>query len=127
MQLQIDHHFVARILGMGRVGIGLALVLAPGRFGRTWIGAPASTDGGKMALRAAGARDIAIGIGTVRALDAGDPSARQWVTIAGACDLADSAATLLSYRSLPTRKRAISLIVAAGSAAAAFAARDQLD
>lgn len=127
MQLQIDHHFVARILAMGRVGIGLAMVVAPRRFGRTWIGIPATTGGGKVALRATGARDIVIGIGTVRALDAGDPDVRQWVTAAGVCDLADSAATLLSFGSLPRRTRVVSLIVAAGSAAAAFAARDHLD
>ena len=126
MQAPIDHHFIARLLGMGRIAIGVALVLAPRRFGRSWVGAAAESGGGRLALRATGARDIAIGYGVVRALDSGDPSTRLWVTLAGGCDLADAAATLAAYRSLPKRKRALSLVVSAGAAASAFVARDRI-
>ena len=112
---------------MGRIAIGAALLLAPGRAGQGWIGATAHSGGGKVALRALGARDVAIGYGIVRALDHGDPQARQWVTFAGLCDLADSTATILAFRSLPTRGRVVSLAVAAGAAAASLVARDRLD
>jgi hypothetical protein len=124
---QIDHRYVVRLLAIGRVAIGVMLLVLPRRIGRGWIGESASAGGGKIALRAVGARDIAIGYGTIRAFDEGDPSLRQWVTIAGSCDLADTVATVLAFRKLPKRGRMLSLAIAAGAATAAFAARNHLD
>jgi hypothetical protein len=127
VQLQIDHRHLARLLGMGRVAIGAALLAAPGRFGRRWLGDTATRRSTKVAVRALGARDVVVGMGTLRALGTGDPALRQWVTWAGLCDLTDATATILAYPALPKRNRALTLAIAAGAAGAAFAAREHLE
>ena len=103
------------------------MLLAPGRAGSGWIGEPARTPGGKVALRALGARDLVVGYGVVHALDTGDESLREWVTLAGICDLTDAAATAVAFRRLPKKGRWLAVVLAGGAAAAAFVARDRLD
>ena len=51
----------ARVYGAGRVAIGAALVVAPRLLGRIWLGAPAATPAGAVALRALGVRDVVLG------------------------------------------------------------------
>lgn len=126
MLARIDHHYVARLIGLGRIALGLGMILAPRRLGRIWVGAAADLAEGRMVTRIAGARDIALGYGVIKALDAGDPSTRDWITIAGACDAADAAATLMAYPSLPKRRRAVALVAAVGAAGAALVARDHI-
>ena len=123
----IDHRHLARLLAIGRIAIGVGLLVAPTRIGRGWVGEPATSGGGKVALRALGARDLALGYGTIRALDSGDPTLRSWVTAGGLCDLSDTAATLVAFRSLPKRGRVLALVLAGGAATAALVGRDQLD
>jgi hypothetical protein len=123
---QIDHRHVIRLLAMGRIGLGTAMLLVPGRASRAWLGEVSGRRPAQVAVRALGARDLAVGVGMLRALDSGDNSLRDWVTVSGACDLSDAVATLLAYPSLPTRGRAVALLVAAGAAAATFVARDRL-
>lgn len=126
MLARIDHHYVARLIGLGRIGLGLAMVLAPRRLGRVWVGAAADLGEGRMVTRIAGARDIALGYGTIKALDAGDPATRDWVTVAGACDVVDAAATLMAYPSLPKRRRGVALLAAVGAASASFIGRQHI-
>jgi hypothetical protein len=123
----IDHRHLARLLAIGRIAIGVGLLVAPSRIGRGWVGEAAASGGGKVALRALGARDVALGYGTIRALDTGDPTLRGWVTACGLCDLSDSAATLVAFRYLPKRGRVLSLALAGGAAIGALAGRDRLD
>lgn len=127
MPASIDHRYLARLVGMARIVIGVAFILSPARAARGWIGAPATEQGGKVAVRALGIRDLVIGVGTVQAASSGDPALRRWVVSGGLCDMTDAAATVMAYRSLPKRSRALSLVVAAAGAALAFAARDHLD
>lgn len=112
---------------MGRVGLGAAFLVAPGRSGRGWLGARATADAGKVAARALGARDVAIGYGTLRALDTGDPTLGRWVTISGLCDLVDATATAMAFRSLPWRGRILGIVVAGAAATASLVARDRLE
>ncbi len=79
-----------------------------------------------MVTRLTGARDIALGYGVIKALDAGDPSARDWITVAGACDVVDTVATLAAFPSLPKRGRLVSLLAASGAATAAFITREHI-
>lgn len=123
----IDHRHVVRALGIGRLALGAALLLAPGRAGRGWIGEAARSPGGKVALRALGSRDLVLGYGVIHALDTGDDSLRDWVTLAGLCDLTDAAASVVAFRRLPTKGRWLAVTLAGGAAAAAFVARDRLD
>lgn len=112
---------------MSRAALGAALLVAPSLTARGWVGEQASSGSGKVALRALGIRDVAIGYGTVHAIDSGDPNLRQWVTLAGLCDLADATATVLAFRRLPRRGRFLALAMAAAATSAAFVARDRLE
>ncbi|MGY6500560.1 MAG: hypothetical protein ACXIVQ_06710 [Acidimicrobiales bacterium] len=127
MQTSIDFRHVVRLLGLGRIGLGVFMLLSPRRVGRGWIGASATADGGTVAMRAIGARDIAIGWATVNALDSGDDHLRTWVTIAALCDATDAAATVMSFRRLPRWGRFGSVAIAGGAAVVGLIARDQLD
>lgn len=127
MSAHIDHRHLSRILGVSRAALGAALLVAPSLTARGWVGEQASSGSGKVALRALGIRDVAIGYGTVHAIDSGDPNLRQWVTLAGLCDLADATATVLAFRRLPRRGRFLALAMAAAATSAAFVARDRLE
>lgn len=86
---------LATLVATGRVGIGAALFVAPARFGRPWLGAPAETGGGGAAVRALGVRDLALGALTTLSLAGrlGSPAtAAALVATSGLCDLADGVA-----------------------------------
>ena len=64
---------VSATVAAGRVVIGAALLAAPGAMARQWMGSVAETDGGALAIRAFGGRDLALGAATLLALrDADD-------------------------------------------------------
>jgi hypothetical protein len=101
----------------GRAAIGAAAIVAPGLL-KTWIGAPAATPGGRVAARALGARDLALGVGTYLAL-AEDPkvAGKRWLQLCAASDAVDALATLLAIRRLPAKNALPSLGAAAAGAA----------
>ena len=105
----------ARQNGIGRAVLGAGLVLAPGLAGRVWLGDDAATSGAKVAARALGIRDIALGVGLVMALEKKDP-VRNWVIGAAAADAIDAAATLIAWSDLPKAGRLAVLALATGSA-----------
>ena len=61
-----------------RIAVGAAFVIFPGLAGRMWIGSDAARRSVKVLARAFGARDLAIGLGVVIALDRGTP-VRGWI------------------------------------------------
>jgi hypothetical protein len=83
-----------------RIAVGAAFVLFPGLAGRMWIGAPAASRPVKVLARAFGARDLAIGLGVVIALDRGAP-VRGWIEAGALSDAIDTAASLLAGSSIP--------------------------
>jgi hypothetical protein len=109
----------ALALAAGRVVVGASLLAAPG-LAAQWAGEDARSPGGQLISRALGARDAALGVGTLAA--ARDPAQlRRWLLLSSACDAADFAATLAGPRS-PGRTAVIALAAAAtvtGLAAAA--------
>jgi hypothetical protein len=122
----VDHRQLVRTLNAARVVVGASLVLLPGPSAERWIGSAAHDPAVKVMVRALGARDLAIGAGTMAALANGDP-VRHWTLAGAASDLTDAAATLLAFRSIGAR-RAIPLLVAATIAGlAGISAADHLD
>jgi hypothetical protein len=118
----MDVESLARGLAMNRISFGAGLVLAPGVYGRTWIGSGAKDARAKVLARALGARDLALGAGGLQALRSGDRErARRWFAAQGATDAVDLVATLLGGRDVPLPARAFAAIMAAGSTAIAFA------
>jgi len=105
-----------RILAVTRVAIGAVLLAAPGSAGRRWLG-DAATDGRvKVALRGLGARDLAFGLGALRALDRGEPVGG-WVQLAAVGDLTDAVSGLVAIRRLGPLRGA-GTVASAGAAAA---------
>src|SRR3954453_23754810 len=107
---------IAKQVAYGRVAIGVVLVLAPKRILRPWIGDVADTTGGRVIGAAFGARDLAMGAGTVHALSTGAPG-RPWLLASAVVDAVDFGATLAARRSLPRTAAATCVLAATGAIA----------
>lgn len=124
--MEIDHRALVRAVSAGRVVIGSALLLLPGAAGSTWIGDAAHEPHTKVFTRGLGARDLALGVGTLRALGTGEP-ARSWVVLGACCDAADLVATLLVAPRLGARRALPIMAVLGGAAAVAALSADRVD
>jgi hypothetical protein len=104
---------------LARGAFGAGLIAAPERVARGWIGDDAARAPVKVAIRALGARDLALSIG---ALAHGDERrAGPWLLAAAACDCVDLAVTLAAGAALTRRARAGAAMLAGGSAVAGAA------
>jgi hypothetical protein len=99
-----------------RIGVGAAFVLSPSLAGRLWIGSDAARRPVKVLARAFGARDLAIGLGVVIALDRGTP-VRGWIEAGTMSDAIDTAASLVAGDSIPAWIRWPAIAIGATSAA----------
>jgi hypothetical protein len=105
---------VALTLARCRIAIGVAAIAAP-RLTAQFMGGPEAADGiAPVFARMLGARDIALGLGTVIALDRGKP-VRGWIEGAALSDAVDCIASLLARDRIPPAV----LPLAAGSGGAA--------
>lgn len=112
----MDPRTLARVLAYGRIGLGGALLLAPGLVGRAWLGRDGGRPGTKVAAAGLGVRDLVIGAGVLNAL--GDATgARPWLQAAAAADAVDFVATWRARDELPALG-ALGVAAVAGSAAA---------
>ena len=122
----MDHRQIVRVLACARIAVGATLLAAPRRAGGRWIG-PVTEDGAaRLAVRALAARDLAIGIGTLRALSGEEP-ARPWALAGAASDLVDAAATVLALRQVGLRRALPTIVVALGAGAYTISIADQID
>ena len=96
---------LARIIASGRVAIGALAIAAPTLMARPWIGDASTGTGARLLARTMGGRDLALGIGALRALGASDQEARPWLALGGTADAVDALATAIAFRSLPPRSR----------------------
>jgi hypothetical protein len=110
----------------GRQFVGAAFVLAPGLAGSAWIGSDARRRPVKVLARAFGARDLAIGLGIVIALDRGTP-VRGWIEAGTLSDGIDTVASLLAGSSIPPAIRWPCVALGAGSAALGASLARQFD
>lgn len=108
---------LARLLSATRVGFGTLFLLAPRFLARAWVGEGAAQPAAKALARALGARDAALGLGALLALQHGE-STRGWLEAAALADAGDAVATLIAWRHLPAPRRWLAL---AGSAGALYA------
>lgn len=120
----MDARLLARLLACGRIGIGIALFAAPRTAARAWLGHEVTPAAGLMA-RGLGARDLAIGVGQLVALDS-DRDVDPWIDAGVAADAADATAALLGRRELPNKAVAGTAVVALGAAAAGLALKQRL-
>jgi hypothetical protein len=109
-----------------RIGVGAAFVLFPTLAGRMWIGSDAARRPVKVLARAFGARDLAIGLGVVIALDRGAP-VRGWIEAGALSDAIDTCASLLAGGSIHPAIRWPAIAIGAGSTAAGAELANQFD
>jgi hypothetical protein len=103
------------VLGL-RVAYGLALVAAPAKITRSWLGAGVDGDAAQVALRGLGGREVLLhGFGIAAALR-GKPLL-PWLVISMAGDFTDIAATLAAGGGIPDDAPKKTAAVAGGSAA----------
>lgn len=113
----LDLSGAVRLLAGARIGLGVVAFLAPTLPARPWVGIDAARPSAKTLARALGARDVALGLGTLLAQRDGSP-VRGWLEASALADAGDVAATLISWRSSPRLGRVGVLLAATGGAAA---------
>jgi hypothetical protein len=102
---------LAVALAGARIAIGVVSLLVPGVVGRAMIGADGDSRGPRILFRVVGARDLALGVGVLAALDR-DAPVRGWLRASSVADALDAAGSLLARNHL----RRIVFPAAAGAA-----------
>jgi hypothetical protein len=83
----------------GRIAIGVVSLVVPGAVGRAMMGPDGDSGGARVFLRVLGARDVALGIGVLAALDRNAP-VRGWLRASAVVDGLDATGSLLARRHL---------------------------
>ncbi|HEY8583617.1 MAG TPA: hypothetical protein VIL49_11740 [Capillimicrobium sp.] len=116
---------VARLIGAGRVAVGLGLIVAPRAVARPWIGDDADRPGTSVMIRGLGVRDLVLGLLAIHTVDHEQVAPRlQRVMVA--CDSVDLLATLAVRDSLPPGAAAGTAVVAGGAIAGGLYASAKL-
>jgi hypothetical protein len=102
------------VLGL-RIAYGAALIAAPGRLGRRWLGPAAHAAPTQVPLRALGAREIILHSGAIIAAVGGGPL-RPWLIGSIVGDLSDLVATVAGRDELPKGSATATLVVGGSSA-----------
>jgi len=118
---------LAQGVALGRIAIGCTALVAPTLMTRPWIGEAAAAPDARLLARTMGGRDLALGIGTLRALGVSDAEARPWVALAGMADAVDATVTVLAFRRLPPLTRWAILASTVGAAIVSFRVAAALD
>ena len=98
-----------------RVAYGVALIGAPARLTRRWLGPAVDHDPTRVALRGLGAREVLLHAGGLVATLRGG-AVRPWLAASVAGDVSDIAATAAGRRGLPDGAAPATLAVAGASA-----------
>ena len=95
----------ATALAALRIAIGMAAWIVPKLVVRPWVGDVVAEDtGGLVLARGLGARDVALGAGTLFAMRHGGPT-RGWIEASALVDAGDLVATVAAFKSLPRLTR----------------------
>lgn len=117
----MDARLLAKLYGGARVAVGAALLLAPTLAGRPWIGADAGRGGTRVALRALGVRDLALGAGLVDAVSNGRPVG-PWLDAGTGSDLVDA----LASASVGSERSPLAILMALSGAGMGIYLRQRL-
>ena len=112
---------VARAMAAVRLGIGAVGVLAPGRLAwRLFLPGRQADEATALALRAAAARDLALGLGAALASRRGPGPLRGWLLATALVDCCD-ALTIARSKSASAAVRTVTALVSGLSAGAQIA------
>ena len=119
----MDFHYAARLIAVGRIGIGAVLLALPGLIARR-LGAP-MTKRMLLLTRVMAIRDLVIGLGTFKALSDGSPAA-PWIRAGAAADAVDAAAVLMAADEFGPAATVAGVAIASTTAALGFRAAAEL-
>ncbi len=106
---------LASAIAVGRIGLGVSFTLTPKLALRAWPGRGAGDDPTTRFLaRSTGGRDLAIGMGTLMAIQK-DAPVRGWLEAGMLADATDVFAILVGFRSMSKVKGLLALTSAVGS------------
>lgn len=127
--VNIDHADACRYaekLAYVRIAIGVCALLAPDLVTVPWVGRTTEREARAVLSRGLGARDIALGLGTLLAARQ-NGKVRGWVEAGGLADAGDLVSTIVGYRHLPRTGRLGVAALTAGAVAAAAVLAPALD
>jgi hypothetical protein len=104
-------------LAIGRVALGAALVIAPGRTAAGWVGDHSQRPAVRALLRSIGMRDVVIGMIALHTVDHPEVGPR-WQATCAVVDGVDLLAIAAARRDLPVAGVAGTVAIAGGSAVA---------
>jgi len=117
MATEMDTAKLAEQIAFGRIGLGIALMVAPTLAGRGYMGRRAGEPAVRLVNRLFGGRDVALGVWLLSSRN--DKAAfRTAVAVGVACDAWDAVATLTTKDALPKVGRVMTAMTAMGAAAA---------
>lgn len=112
--------------GAARVGLGVVALATPRAAAAIWVGPGAHSTAGTVLGRALGARDAALGAGTLAGAMTGSPLL-PWVLAGATSDVVDAAATALARPALPRGWRDLVIAASGGSVLLAALLVSKLD
>jgi hypothetical protein len=115
----LDRTEVARVLGVGRVMIGVAFLLMPRRAMKMWTGDDATSAAELMSARSLGARDLALGAGLLKAIE-NDQHVEDWLFAGAVADLSDAVGVVSNFGRLGALRRVLFLATAGAAAYVGF-------
>jgi hypothetical protein len=121
----MDDAKLAIAMSRVRIGIGATALIFPGLLTRGLTGRKAS-GAEPLFARMLGARDLALGLGAVIAIDRGAP-VRGWIEGAAMSDSVDALAGLIAHKQLTPRALKGTLALAGGAAVAGAYLSRRLD
>jgi len=110
----MDARSLARLQALGRLVLGAGLVATPALVAGGWVGGVARKPEGQVLAVGLGARDVAIALGSLRAIGAGY-GAGGWIRAGMLADAADLAATVRARDGLPSLAAPAVALLAGGS------------
>ena len=117
---QIDVRATAKAVALGRIGLGVSYLTAPGLALRLWPGRTSSSEADsallKLMARSTGGRDIGLGVGALLAMSH-DAPVRGWLEAGMLADAVDAVAIAVAFRHLPRGKAVLMLGAALATAA----------
>ena len=122
----MDDAAVALCLARVRIALGVAALVAPRLVARVMGAGRTPTAAASLLARMLGGRDIALGLGTVVALDRGKP-VRGWLEGSALADAVDCVACLLDRAELPQNVGRATVSLSGASAVAGILLSRRLD
>ena len=108
------------VYGIGRLAFGAGLIANPVSLGNVLIGKESRKPAVRTMFRFYGTRDVALGLGALRATARGDDVA-PWVMAGVVSDALDATVLLTEWDTLPEGKRLPGVLAAVGAGAAGIA------